>query len=70
MREIKEKYEVYGEFGGKFTNAKEAYACAKVASKTEAYADGCEVYKIKTGTWFCKYEKGKCTCYIPLKETK
>ena len=36
-RNRKNKWAVYGEFGGEFTNLKEARDCAKFASTTEEY---------------------------------
>lgn len=52
-RRRKMKWWVHGEFGGQFTNLKEAKACAKEASKTA-------VWLIGDGCHYIEYENGKC----------
>lgn len=60
-RQRREKWTVYGEYGGNFTNLKEAKEAAKEASKTEEYNFCCEVWLIENGCYYFQYENGKCT---------
>lgn len=54
----KEKWQVYGEYGGTFTNLKDASRCAKAAS--ELQEDKCsEVWLIEDGCYYIKYQNGK-----------
>lgn len=55
-RQRAEKWEVYGEFGDRFTNLADAKKCAKESSKLGG--DG-EVYLIENGCWYFQYENGK-----------
>lgn len=54
----KHTYQVYGEYGGEFTNYKDALKCAKEASKTKEYCFECEIY-VDNSVWFDKYINGK-----------
>jgi len=62
MRNMKDKWQVYGEFGGSFTNLKHAKACAKEASN---YDNECGKYasvtNIEDGLNYIDYENGKLT---------
>ncbi len=58
----KEKYAVYGEFGGRFTNLKEAKKCARFCSTREEHNFESEVYLISDGCSYIDYEDGKCVC--------
>lgn len=52
----KHTYQVYGEYGGEFTNYKEAVKCAREASK---YID-CEVeIWIDNSIWYDSFKNGK-----------
>lgn len=52
----KHTYQVYGEYGGEFTNYKEAMKCAREASK---YTD-CEIeIWIDNSTWYDSFKNGK-----------
>ena len=53
-----DKYAVYGEYGGYFTNMREARACAREASKLEGSS---EVWLIEDGCCYIEYENGKVT---------
>lgn len=53
-----DKYAVYGEYGGYFTNMREAKACAREASEIEGSA---EVWLIADGCCYIEYENGKLT---------
>ena len=52
----KDKYSVYGPYGGQFTNLREAKACAREASEIEGSA---EVWLIEDGCCYIEYENGK-----------
>lgn len=52
----KERWQVYGEFGGRFTTLKEACSCAKEAS---TYAGLTSVVLIEDGCIYFEYENGK-----------
>lgn len=53
------KWCVYGEYGGYFTNLKEAKKCAKEAS---IYTGGSStVWLIENGCWYIEYTNGKLT---------
>lgn len=58
-RNRKEKWAVYGEYGGSFTNLKDAKLCAKEASKTEEYDYECCIWLIEDGCNYIDYENGK-----------
>lgn len=59
-RRRKMKWWVHGEFGGQFTNLKDAKACAKEASKTAEHDYSAEVWLIEDGCHYIEYENGKC----------
>lgn len=59
-RERKEKWAVYGEYGGYFTNLKEARQCAKEASRTPEHNYEACVTLIKDSAHYIDYENGKC----------
>lgn len=52
----KDKWAVYGEYGGYFTNLKEACKCAKEASKIEGSSS---VWLIEDGCIYIGYKNGK-----------
>jgi len=52
----KEKWVVYGEYGGSFTNLDDACKCAKVASKEEGESS---VVLIQEGCSYIDYRNGK-----------
>lgn len=52
----KEKWTVYGEYGGSFTNLKDACKCARQASEYDGTAS---VVLIKDGCSYIDYEHGK-----------
>ena len=56
----KNKWTVYGEYGGSFTNLKAACECAKAFSLIEDYKDDeiC-VWLIEEGSWYIAYKNGK-----------
>lgn len=54
----REKWAVYGEYGGRFTNLKDAKACARQASRYEADRES-EVRLEDNGCYYFKYEDGK-----------
>ena len=55
------KYWVYGEYGGRFSNIKDARECAKFASMTEEHDYRSSVTLIADGCHYIDYENGKCT---------
>jgi len=72
-RMIKEKWEVYGEYGGRFTNLDDAKRCAREASKTEEYGYEATIWNIQDGMNYIEYKNGKCVrdgwARTPLKKT-
>lgn len=58
-RERKEKWAVYGEYGGYFTNLKEAKQCAKEASISTPDEE-ISVLLIADGCYYIDYINGKC----------
>ncbi|SEU09019.1 hypothetical protein SAMN05443270_3057 [Lacrimispora sphenoides] len=60
-RERKEKWAVCGEYGGNFTNLKDAKQCAKEASKTPEHDYEASVTLIEEGAHYIDYKNGKCT---------
>lgn len=54
----KEKWAVYGEYGGSFTNLKDAKRCAREASTLEEEKRS-EVWLIEDGCHYIEYENGK-----------
>ena len=54
----KEKWHVYGEYGGAFTNLKAAKKCAKEASTLNEDKHS-EVWLIEDGCHYIEYENGK-----------
>lgn len=59
-RERKKKWAVYGEYGGDFSNLKDAKQCAKFASTTEEYKFSASVWNDEEGLCYIDYENGKC----------
>lgn len=55
------KWAVYGEYGGSFTNLKDAKACAKESSTTAENNYCAYVWLIEDGCNYFKYENGKLT---------
>lgn len=55
-----EKWEVYGEYGGRFSRLEDAKQCAKEASKTSVYDYQASVWNIQDGMNYIDYENGKC----------
>jgi len=58
MRIRKDKWQVYGEFGGIFTNLKDAQKCAKEASTLNDDLES-EVWLIEDGGSYIEYKNGK-----------
>lgn len=56
----REKWQVFGEYGGTFTNLDDARKCAKYASTTEEHDYSESVYNLDDGTYYIDYENGKC----------
>lgn len=56
----RDKWAVFGEYGGYFSNLKDAKQCAKEASKTEEYDYQASVYNMHDGFYYIDYENGKC----------
>lgn len=54
----KEKWQVYGEHGGTFTNLKDAKKCAKEASTLEDRKSS-EIWLIEDGCNYIEYHNGK-----------
>lgn len=54
----KDKWIVYGEYGGSFTNLKDACKCAKIASIQNGEAS---VVLIQDGCSYIDYKNGKIT---------
>lgn len=54
----KDKWAVYGEYGGTFTNLKDAKRCAREASKIEEDKES-EVWLISDGCHYIEYKDGK-----------
>ena len=52
----KDKWHVYGEYGGEFTNLKDAKKCAKEAS---IYEGKSEVWLTEDGCHYIEYKNGK-----------
>ena len=59
-RLMKEKWEVYGEYGGRFSNLDDAKVCAKEASKTREHDYHATIWNIQDGMNYIDYEHGKC----------
>ena len=59
MRIRKDKWHVQGEYGGYFTNLKDAKECAKDASMTPEYDYTCKIWLIEDGCWYIEYKNGK-----------
>lgn len=59
-RNRREKWAVFGEYGGNFTNLKEARQCAKEASKTKEYNYKSSIYNMDDGCYYIDYKNGKC----------
>lgn len=58
-RERKEKWIVYGEFGGSFTNLVDAKECAKQYSISEPDEE-ISILLIEDGCYYIDYLNGKC----------
>lgn len=56
----RDKWFVPGEFGGTFTNLREARICAKEASKTKEHRFEATVMLLGDGMYYIDYEGGKC----------
>lgn len=59
-RVMKDKWEVFGEYGGRFSNLDDARMCAKFASKTPEYDYSASIWNIQDGMYYIDYENGKC----------
>lgn len=57
----RDKWAVYGEYGGYFTNLKDAKACAKECSTYPEYEYTAEVWLLDDGCWYIEYKNGKLT---------
>lgn len=57
---IKDKWEVYGEYGDRFTNLDEAKKCAREASMTPEHNYEASVWNIEDGMCYIDYKNGKC----------
>lgn len=58
-RQRKDKWEVCGEFGGTFTNLKDAKKCAREASTTPEHDYASEIWLIEEYVNYIDYEHGK-----------
>lgn len=58
-RERKDKWAVYGPYGGTFTNLKDAKRCAKEASTLEEEREA-SIYNLEDGSYYIDYKDGKC----------
>lgn len=54
-----EKWAVYGEYGGRFSNLKDAKKCAKECSTYPEYDYCAKVWLVKDGCWYLEYVNGK-----------
>lgn len=59
-RVMKDKWEVFGEYGGRFSNLDDAKICAKEASKTPEYDYEASIWNIQDGMSYIDYKNGKC----------
>lgn len=59
-RNQKDKWFVSGEYGGTFTNLKDAKQFAKEASRTPEHDYKASVMLIENGLFYIDYEHGKC----------
>lgn len=59
-RQRREKWFVSGEYGGTFTNLKEAKACAKAASMCAEHGFTADVELLDDGCIYLDYAHGKC----------
>ena len=55
-----DKWAVFGEYGGYFSNLKHAKQCAREASKTEEYDYEASIYNMHDGLYYIDYKNGKC----------
>lgn len=61
MRQRKDKWVVYGEYGDSFTNLKDAKECAKRISTYDEYRDEeVSVCNLIDGCYYIDYMNGKC----------
>lgn len=51
-------YQVYGEYGGEFSNYKDAVKCARYASTTVEYNYESEIW-VDGSVWYDKFKNGK-----------
>lgn len=58
-RQTKDRWAVYGEYGGYFTNLKDARLCAKEYSKT-CPDEKISIYNLEDGFYYIDYLNGKC----------
>lgn len=58
-RERKEKWIVYGEYGGSFTNLADARICAREYSKSELNEE-ISIWNDEDGMYYINYLNGKC----------
>ena len=59
-RYTKDRWAVWGEYGGTFTNLKDAKECAKEASTLEDDKEA-SVYRLEDGCYYIDYVDGKMT---------
>ena len=57
----KDRWWVPGEYGGSFTNLKDAKLCARAASRLEEDRTS-TVWRIQDGFWYIEYTNGRLTC--------
>lgn len=60
IRASQERWEVYGEYGGRFARLEDARVCAKEASMTPEYDYSASIWNIKDALCYITYEHGKC----------
>lgn len=56
----RQKWSVFGEYGGHFSNLKDARKCAKEASKTKEYDYEASIFNGHDGFYYIDYRNGKC----------
>ena len=59
-RVMNPKWEVYGEYGGRFSNLDDARICAREASKTPEYNYEASIWNIQDGMNYIDYKHGRC----------
>lgn len=60
MRHKKYRWFVGGQYGGEFTNLKDAKKCAREASKTPEYNYKSTIRYLDDGCYYLDFENGKC----------